>query len=237
MTSTVTNELDKYLQQVAQKCESEYNYFENTDIQATSTKEHLKFAQHQEISHLQPLNQESNISLESFEEDTGNRDQNELNHPEHCLPTIPEEEQQYSDTMTFNEEQEYSDNEHFNTTIDTTTEDSHITMGKPTSTPFVTGLIHIPTEKVGSSQVTYKLQQFLDEYPPKTQEHTFEAIYTILEDLEKYLSQNPQQYTHCMSPDSEYVILVAYSYTLGIDMCNFPNIWAVLSILLDTVDR
>ena len=40
-----------------------------------------------------------------------------------------------------------------------------------------------------------------------------------------------------MSPDSEYVILVTYSFTLGIDMCNFPNIWAVLSILLDRSDR
>ena len=40
-----------------------------------------------------------------------------------------------------------------------------------------------------------------------------------------------------MSPDSEYIILVVYSFTLGIDMCNFPNIWAVFSILLDAVDR
>ena len=40
-----------------------------------------------------------------------------------------------------------------------------------------------------------------------------------------------------MSPDSEYVILVTYTFTLGIDMCNFPNIWAVLSILLNTTDR
>ena len=39
-----------------------------------------------------------------------------------------------------------------------------------------------------------------------------------------------------MSPDNEYVVLVTYAFTLGIDMCNFPVIWAVLSILLNTVD-
>ena len=38
-----------------------------------------------------------------------------------------------------------------------------------------------------------------------------------------------------MSPDSEYITLIAYAITLGIDLYNFPAIWAVLSILLDTM--
>ena len=38
-----------------------------------------------------------------------------------------------------------------------------------------------------------------------------------------------------MSPDSEYITLIAYVTTLEIDLCNFPAIWAVLSILLDTM--
>ena len=38
-----------------------------------------------------------------------------------------------------------------------------------------------------------------------------------------------------MSPDSEYIILIAYATTLEIDLCNFAAIWAVLSILLDTM--
>ena len=37
-----------------------------------------------------------------------------------------------------------------------------------------------------------------------------------------------------MSPDSEYVSLVMYATKNEIDLCNFPAIWAVLSILLDT---
>ena len=37
-----------------------------------------------------------------------------------------------------------------------------------------------------------------------------------------------------MSPDIEYISLVMYATKLEIDLCNFPAIWAVLSILLDT---
>ena len=37
-----------------------------------------------------------------------------------------------------------------------------------------------------------------------------------------------------MSSDSEYITLITYATELEIDLCNFPAIWAVLSILLDT---
>ena len=53
--------------------------------------------------------------------------------------------------------------------------------------------------------------------------------------LDKYLVDNPKQHQHCMSPDSEYITLIAYVITLGNDLCNFLAIWAVFSILLDTM--
>ena len=37
-----------------------------------------------------------------------------------------------------------------------------------------------------------------------------------------------------MSPNSKYISLITYATKLEIDLCNFPAIWAVLSILLDT---
>ena len=37
-----------------------------------------------------------------------------------------------------------------------------------------------------------------------------------------------------MSPDTEYISLIMYATKLEIDLCNFPVVWAVLSILLDT---
>ena len=52
--------------------------------------------------------------------------------------------------------------------------------------------------------------------------------------LDAYLIDKPQQHLYCMSPDSEYISLIMYATKLEIDLCNFPAIWAVLSILLDT---
>ena len=52
--------------------------------------------------------------------------------------------------------------------------------------------------------------------------------------LDKYLIHNPKQHQYCMSPDSEYITLISYATKLEIDLCNFPAIWVVLSILLDT---
>ena len=37
-----------------------------------------------------------------------------------------------------------------------------------------------------------------------------------------------------MSPDSKYITFILYATKLEIDLCNFPTIWVVLSILIDT---
>ena len=126
-----------------------------------------------------------------------------------------------------------SKDEQFNMTIDDTSKDPMIVMGKPLTTAFVSANVHIPTEKVGCLQVTNQLKEFLNHFPPESKEKTFEQIYEILQVLDAYLRDNPQQHIHCMSPDSEYVSLIMYTITIEIDLCNFPAIWAVLSILLD----
>ena len=129
---------------------------------------------------------------------------------------------------------EDSEDEQFNTAIDDTFEDPMIVMGKPLTTAFVSTDVRIPTEKVGCLQVTNQLKEFLNHFPPESKEKAFEQIYEILQVLDAYLRDNPQQHIHCMSPDSEYVSLIMYAITIEIDLCNFPAIWAVLSILLDT---
>ena len=108
-------------------------------------------------------------------------------------------------------------------------------MGKPVTTAFISNLVQIPTEQIGCLQLTSQLQEFLDQYLPKLTEKAFEHIYQISQVLDKYLVNNLKQHQHCMSPDSEYITLIAYATTLEIDLCNFPAIWAVLSILLDTM--
>ena len=107
-------------------------------------------------------------------------------------------------------------------------------MSKPLTTAFVSANVCIPTEQVGCLQVTNCLREFLSHFPPESKENAFEQIYEILQVLNAYLIDNPQQHTHCMSPDNEYVSLIMYANTIEIDLCNFPAIWAVLSILLDT---
>ena len=127
-----------------------------------------------------------------------------------------------------------SEDEQFNMAIDDTSEDLMIVMGKPLTTAFVSANLCIPTEKVGCLQVTNQLKEFLNHFPPESKEKAFEQIYEILQVLDAYLKDNPQQHIHCMSPDSEYVLLIMYAITIEIDLCNFLAIWAVLSILLDT---
>ena len=116
------------------------------------------------------------------------------------------------DTLVFKSEE--SEEEPFNTIIDTTSDDSAITMGKPVTTAFIFDQVQIPTEKVGCLQVTSQLQEILDQYPPKSTEKAFEHIYQILQVLDKYLVDSPKQHQHCMSPDREDITLIMYATKL-----------------------
>ena len=136
------------------------------------------------------------------------------------------------DTIAYNPEE--SEEEPFNMAIDNTSKDPTIVMGKPVTTTFISDDICVPTEKVGCLQVTSKLQEFLNHFPPESKEKAFEQIYEILQVLDAYLMDNPQQHLSCMSPNSKYISLIMYATKLEIDLGNFPAIWAVLSTLLDT---
>ena len=161
------------------------------------------------------------------------------------METIPEEEEEDEDPQMAEKQDidnldmvaytpDESEEEPFNMAIDHTSEDPTIFMGKPVTTAFVSDDVCIPTEKVGCLQVTSQLQEFLNHFPPESKEKAFEQIYQILQVLDTYLIDNLQQHRYCMSPDSEYILLIMYTTKLEIDVCNFPTIWAVLSILIDT---
>ena len=182
--------------------------------------------------------------LESDGQDTGMHYGSSTEHnfqPQDELETIPEEEEPQieekqdianQDTVVFTPDE--SEEEPFNTAINDTSEDPTIVMGKPVTTAFVSDDIRIPTEKVGCLQVTSQLQEFLNHFPPESKEKAFEQIYHILQVLDAYLIDNPQQHQYCMSPDSKYISLIMYTTKIEIDLCNLLAIWAVLSILLDT---
>ena len=146
------------------------------------------------------------------------------------METIPEEEEDEDpqmaakqdiddlDTIAYNPEE--SEEEPFNMAINDTSEDPTIVMGKPVTTAFISDDVHVPTEKVGCLQVTSQLQEFLNHFPPESEEKAFEQIYQILQVLDTYLINNPQQHLSCMSPDSKYISLIMYTTNLRL-------IWAI----------
>ena len=233
----LTSEVDKYLQEVAERHERDINYFNGQHMATNTASQQQKadFLEHDEEKILELIDQDTGMNGEI------NAEHYIQYHDE--LETIPEENDKNSpmteqedinevDTVAYTPDK--SDDEPFNMAIDDTSKDPTIIMGKLVTTAFASVDICIPTEKVGCLQVTSQLKEFLNHFPPESKEKAFEQIYKILQELDAYLIDNPQQHLYCMSPDSEYVSLIMYATKIEIDLCNFTAIWAVLSILLDT---
>ena len=237
LQTQLTSKVDKYLQEVAERREMDINYFDGQQV-ATNTISHQQKVDSAEL--------EADEILELIDQDTGEKGEINIEHYiqyNDKLETILEESDEDLPVTAQGDDDEVdtipyapgdSEEEQFNTAIDDTSEDPMIVMGKPLTTAFVSADVCVPTEKVGCLQVTNQLKEFLNHFPPESKEKAFEQIYEILQVLDAYLRDNPQQHIHCMSPDSEYVSLIMYAITIEIDLCNFPAIWAVLSILLDT---
>ena len=237
LQTQLTSEVDKYLQEVAERHERDVNYFDGWHMATNTTNQQQKahFVEHDEEKIPELIDQDTGTNGEI------NTEHYIRYHDE--LETIPEENDEEPpmteqddvdelDTIPYAPEE--SDDEQFNTAINVTSEVLMIVMGKPVTTAFVSVDVHVPTEKVGCLQVTNQLKEFLNHFPPESREKAFKHIYEILQVLDAYLIDNPQQHIYCMSPDSEYVSLIMYTTKIEIDLCNFPAIWAVLSILLDT---
>ena len=79
-------------------------------------------------------------------------------------------------------------------------------------------------------------QDYLYEYPPPSQADAYSQIQEMAQWLDMYLNRYPVQYINCMPPDSEFVAVVNHAIQLALDLTTYPNIWAVLSILLETQD-
>ena len=233
----LSTEVNKYLQEAAAKREMDVNYFDTQHV-ATNTITHQLIVDSADL--------ENDDILELLDNDTGKKTEKNIEQYiryKDELEMIPEESSKDfpvttqgdgDDGDTIPYIQGDSEEEQFNTVIDDTSDDPMIVMGKPLTTAFVSANVHVPTEKVGCLQVTNQLTEFLIHCPPDSKEKAFEQIYKILQVLNTYLIDNPQQHIHCMSPDNEYLSLIMYAITIEIDLCNFLAICAVLSILLDT---
>ena len=171
LQNQLTSEVDKYLQEVAERCERDVNYFDGQHVATNTASQQQKadFAEHDEEK-----------ILELIDQDTGTNGKINSEHYiqyHNELETIPEENDK-NPLMTEQEDvdevdmivytPDESDDEPFNMAINDTSEDPTIVMGKPVTTAFVSVDVCIPTEKVGCLQVTSQLKEFLHHFPPES---------------------------------------------------------------------
>ena len=186
LQTQLTSEVNKYLQEAAERHEWDVNYFDGLHMAMNTTSQQQK---------VDSVEHEEEKILELIEHNTGangeiNTEHYTQYHDE--LETIPEENDEEppttaqddineADTILYGPEE--SDDEQFNMAIDDTSKDPTIVMGKPVTTAFVSADVLVPTEKVGCLQVTNQLKEFLNHFPPESKEKAFEQIYEILQVL------------------------------------------------------
>ena len=173
LQTQLTSEVDKYLQEVAERHERDVNYFDRWHMAMNTTSQQQKpdFVKHDKEKILELIDHDTGTNgeidaehyirhheeletiLEENDEDLSMIEQDDVNEVD-TIPYAPEE----------------SDDEPFNTAIDDTSEDPTIVMGKPVTTAFNSEDVCIPTEKVGCLQVTSQLKEFLNHFPPESRE-------------------------------------------------------------------
>ena len=152
LQTQLTSEVDKYLQEGAERCEMDVNYFDWRHM-ATNTISHQQKVDSVELK--------ADKILELIDHDTGEKSETSIEHYIQYndeLETIPEEsDEDFPVTVQGNGDEvdtipytpADSEDEQFKMAIDNTSEDPMIVMGKPLTTAFVSTNVRIPTEKVG----------------------------------------------------------------------------------------
>ena len=154
LQNQITSEVDKYLQEAVERCERDVNYIDRWHMATNTSSQQQKadLVEHDEGKVPESNGQGSGGNgAPDAEHDIQYHDKLEI---------IPEEEEEDEDpqmaakqdvddldTIAYNPEE--LEEEPFNTTIDDTSEDPTIVMGKPVTTAFVSDDVRIPSEKVG----------------------------------------------------------------------------------------
>ena len=129
-----------------------------------------------------------------------------------------------------------SQDDNYCTAIDDDDLDNTVQFGNPVTQPFLSRSVRVLTTEVGCLSFTQMFQDYLHEYPPPSQADAYSQIQEMAQRLDMYLNRYPAQYINCMTSDSEFVAFVNHAIQLALDLTAYPNIWAVLSILLETQD-
>ena len=173
----LTLEVDKYLQELAERREKDVNYFDGQHVamNTTTQQQEVESVEHEEekipelIDHDTVTNGEINTEhyIQYHDELETILEENEEE-----PPTTVQNDVDEADTMPYAPEE--SEDKQFNMAIDDTSKDQMIVMGKPVTTAFVSVDVHVPTKKVGCSHVTSQLKEFLNHFPPESREKAFE---------------------------------------------------------------
>ena len=203
LQNQITSEIDKHIQEATERCQRDINYFDGqhmaTNMSGPQKKENfVEQDEEQDEVRIPESNGHDSCKKGTYHTELDIQYQDELEtspkEEEYEDPKMAEKQDVNDLDMVAYTPEESEEEEQFNTAIDDTSEDPTIVMGKPVTTPFVSDDIHIPTEKVGCLQVTSQLQKFLKHFPPESKEKAFEQIYQILQVLDAYLINNPQQH-------------------------------------------
>ena len=169
----ITFEIDKYLQEAAEKHERDDNYFDGWHV-ATNTSCLQQEANLLEQDEYIDIDEEDDVVRvpESNGQDTGAYGPSPSGHDiqyQDELETIPEEEEDpqtegqqdivEQDMVLFTPDE--SKEEPFNMAIDATSDNPTIVMGKPVTTAFISDDVRIPTEKVGYNNNNNNLFTFV----------------------------------------------------------------------------
>ena len=129
-----------------------------------------------------------------------------------------------------------SQDDNYCTAIDDDDLDNTVQFGNQVTQPFLSRSVRVPTTEVGCSSFTQMFQDYLHGYPPLSQAEAYSQIQEMAQRLDMYLNRYPVQYINCMTSNSEFVAFVDHAMQLALDLTAYPNIWAVLSILLEAQD-
>ena len=129
-----------------------------------------------------------------------------------------------------------SQDDNYQAAIDEDEQNDTIQFGNLVTQPFLLRSVRVPIIKVGFLSYTQMLQDYLRAYPPPSHANAYLQIQQMAQWLDVYLGKYPAQYINCMTSDSEFTALGNHAIQLALDLTVYPNIWAVLSILLETQD-
>ena len=129
-----------------------------------------------------------------------------------------------------------SQDDNYQNALDDDEQDDTIQFSNPVIQPFLSRSVRVPIIEVGCLSFTQMLQEYLRAYPPPSHADAYLQIQQMAQWLDVYLSKYPAQYINCMTSDSEFIAFVNHTIQLVLDLMVYPNIWAVLLILLETQD-